>query len=231
MKKPSKKTLLKKLFSDLEWPILESPTDMPMTRIVSDPRNKSHFVYRPEKANDKGTDLDVLHELGHASLCERVHPAFATNSQFPALANKKQFLQMLPALSTGADWFVCHWQQELLPEEMHQVIRESLPTVEEILGKEELPPVEIILDSALLIAQAVHYLGEPIECGGPLQDLVEAFLSTPPDEPSAENLTRLINKLMATYSEQRVQLVPEAELMVWDIKKDDAPLVQTVTAP
>lgn len=226
MKKRSAKSVLKKVFNDLDWPVLESPTEMQMIRILSDPKHKSHFKYQPAKGNDKGSDLDHLHELGHATFCERVHPVFATNSQFPGLANKKQYLQMLPALSTASDWFVCHWQQELLPEQMHTVIRESLPVVEELLGKEELPPVEIILDAALLIAQAVNYLGEPIECGGPLKDLVDAFLSVAPEAPSAEQLELLINKLMATYSEQRVRLVPDEGHLVWRVEEPAPPAAQ-----
>lgn len=222
MTRKSTQNVLKKVFDNLDWPILESGTDMPMIRILSDHKNKSHFKYVPAKEQNKSSDLDHLHELGHATFCEKIHPVFATNSQFPAMANKKQFLPMLPALSTASDWFVCHWQQELLPEEMCGVIRESMPLVEEILGKEELPPIEIILDASLLIAQAKRYLDEPIDCGGPLKDLVDAFLSVPPEAPSAENLTLLINKLMATYSEERVRLVPEADALVWNIEKLEA---------
>lgn len=222
MKRQATKNVLKKVFDDLDWPILESGTDMPMIRILSDHKNRSHFKYVPDKKQNKSSDLDHLHELGHATFCEKVHPVFATNSQFPAMANKKQFLPMLPALSSASDWFVCHWQQELLHDEMLGVIRESMPLVEEILGKEELPPIEIILDASLLIAQAKRYLDEPIDCGGPLKELVDAFLSVPPEAPSAENLILLINKLMAIYSEQQVQLVPEADALVWCIVQDEA---------
>jgi len=222
MKKKSAQSVLKKVFNDLEWPILESPTDMHMIRILSDQKHKSHFKYVPAKENDKTSDLDHLHELGHATFCEKVHPIFATNSQFPALSSKKKYLQMLPALSTASDWFVCHWQQELMPAEMQAVVRDSLPVVEEILGKEELPPIEIILDASLLIAQAKRYLNEPIECGGPLKQLVDAFLSVPPESPSAENLELLVNKLMAAYSEQRALLVAEEGNLVWQIAEEAA---------
>lgn len=224
MKRQSTKSLLKKVFSDLDWPILESATDMPTIRIVSDQQHKSHFMYVPKRDLDKSSHLDYLHELGHATLCERVHPVFASNGQFPLLANKKRFLQMLPALGSASDWFVCHWQRGLLPQQMDAVIRESLPTVEEILAQKELPPVEIILDAAFLIAQAVHYLDEPLECGGVLKDLVDAFLSVPPDAPSADRLQLLVNKIMASYTQERVQLVPEDGRLVWD-------LVEPETAP
>jgi hypothetical protein len=217
VKKQSTQSLLKKLYGDLDWPILECPTEMDMVRVISDHKNKSHYRYQPERAANKSSDLDQLHELGHATLCERVHPIFATNSQFPLYASKKQFLQLLPALSTATDWYVCHWQSEILPEEMRQVIRQSLPVVEEILAKPELPPIEIILDAALIIAQAVHYLDEELECGGPLKEIVDAFLSVAPESPSKEGLVQLINKVMAAYSEQRARLVPEGEHLVWEL--------------
>jgi len=226
MKRQSTKSLLKKVLSDLDWPILESATEMPMVRIVSDQKHRSHFMYVPKQDLDKSSDLDYLHELGHATLCERVHPVFASNSQFPLLANKKQFMQMLPAVGSASDWFVCHWQRGLLPKQMDAVIRESLPTVEEILAQNELPPVEIILDAAFLIAQAVHYLDEPLECGGVLNDLVGAFLSVPPEAPSADGLQLLVNKIMASYSQERAQLTPEAGHLVWDLV-EPAPVGRT----
>ncbi|HEY5513000.1 MAG TPA: hypothetical protein VIK40_05075 [Geomonas sp.] len=217
MKKQSTKDLIKRVLSDLDWPILECATEMPMIRLISDHKNKSHIIYLPTKENNKSRDLDYLHELGHATLCEKVHYIFATNSQFPTLASKKQFLPLLPALSAASDWFVCHWQQEVLPAKMHKVIKGSMPVVAEILGQPTLPPIEIILDASLLIAQAVYYLDEPIDCGGVLNDIVGAFLSVPPEHPSAENLLLLVNKTMAAYTTQRARLVPEDDYLVWDV--------------
>ncbi len=217
MKKKSIKSLIHKVRSDLDWPILERSSAAPVIRVISDIRNRSHFIFIPDTEHDKGSDLDYLHELGHATLCEKVDPLFATNGQFPELENKRQFLPLLPALGAACDWFVCHWQQVLSPEESHTQIKENMPVVEEVLGKPNLPPIEIILDASLLIAQAILYLDEPIDCDGVLKEIVDAFLSVPPENPSAENCILLVNRLMAAYTDQRARLIPDGDFLVWNV--------------
>lgn len=217
MKMHSMENVIKKVQSNLKWPTLERDSELPVIRIVSDIKSHSHLIFMPEKLHNKSSDLDYLHELGHATLCELVHPVFATNGQFAPLVNKKQFLPLLPSLSAASDWFVCHWQHKLIPEEMHKLIEENIPVVEEVLGMPDLPPVEIILDASLIIAQAVYYMDEPIECDGVLKNLVDAFLSVSPKHPSAENCVHLVNLLMATYTVQRARLIPDDGVSVWSI--------------
>lgn len=213
----SAKKLLKKVQGDLTWSHIERDTEMPVIRVVSDIGRKTHFIHMPDKLHNKSSDLDFLHELGHATLCETIHPVFATNGQFPQMANKKQFLQLLPALNAASDWYVCHWQRELMQKKMDAQIRESLPIVEEILGKPELPPIEIILDASLIVAEAIVYLNEPIDCDGVLKSIVDTFLSMPPDQPSEENCVLLVNRLMSAYSDMRARLVPDESFSVWEM--------------
>jgi len=215
MKRKSYKSLIKKVINDLSWPILEKTDDVPAVRVVSDVRNKTHLVFLPEKKSPENTEFSFLHELGHATLCEKVHPVFATNGQFPQLENKRQFLPLLPALQAACDWFVCHWQYQIVPQEMQQQLKENMPVVEEILGMQQLPPLDIILDASVIIAQAIHYTHEPIDCGGVLKQIVDAFLSVPPDKPSGENCVLLVNRLLSTYSDQRACLVPDDGCLVW----------------
>jgi hypothetical protein len=216
------KNLINEIKEKLTWSYLERDSNMPVIRVTSDVEKQTHYIHMPDELHNKSGDLDFLHELGHATLCESVHPIFATNGQFPGWANKKQFLPLLPALSAACDWFVCHWQNELMPKEMQAQINESMPIVEEILSKEDLPPIEIILDSALIIAEAILYYKEPIDCDGPLKNIVEAFLSIPPDKPSEEAGVLLINKLLATYTDLRARLVPEGDISVWEIYQQGA---------
>jgi len=217
MKKGSLKGLLKRVQKDLDWPVLEQAHQMPMVRIVSYPRNKSHIILKPEPGLNQSSDLDVLHELGHATLCEKVHPVFSANSRFAPQENKRQFLMVIPALNAATDWFVGDWQMEVCPALLRDQIQESLPVVEEILGQQTVPPLEIILDDSLVIAQAVHYLKEPIECEGVLKSAVDAFLSVSPEHPSAEGCTSLVNRLMATYTDQRARLVNDGDYFVWGV--------------
>lgn len=231
MRTRSLKSLLKKVRRDLTWPVLEQPGELPMIRIVSYPRTQSHVILIPDKLHNRSSDLDYLHELGHATLCEKVHPVFAANSQFAAPDNKRLFLMVIPALNAACDWFVGHWQLELSPQEVRTHLRESLPLAEEVLGEPTLPPLEIILDASLLIAQGIRYLDEPIDCGGVLKIAVDAYLSMPPDKPSAESCVTLVNLLMAIYSDHRARLVHDSGFYLWEVcqpaAEDDIDVVRS----
>jgi hypothetical protein len=223
MKAKSLKSLVKEVRGNLEWPVLEQPHDLPVIRLVSYPRTKSHVILVPNKLLEKrSTDLDYLHELGHASLCEKAHPVFSASSHFASQESERHFMILVPALNVALDWFIAHWQMELSPETTRKQIQKGLQLSEEVLGLEELPPLEIILDAAGVIAQSIHFLGEPIECDGVLQTAVDAFLALPPEQPTAENCVLLVNLLMATYTDYRARLLHEGELFTWEIYRPGA---------
>jgi hypothetical protein len=218
MKTESVKNLVKRARGELQWPVLEQPHELPVLRVISYPRTRSHVILVPDKKQQKrSTDLDCLHELGHATLCERVHPVFSASSHFASQESERHFLVAVPALNVACDWFVSQWQMMLSPQLSRKQIRKGLSVAEEVLGADQLPPLEIILDAAGVIAQNIHYLGEPIECEGVLQQAVDACLSIPPEQPSAENCQLLVNLLMATYTDYRVRLLHEDEIYTWEI--------------
>jgi len=213
----SPKSLIKMALKNLTWAYVDKTHDMPLIRIASYPQTKSHVIYMPNKLQNKSSDLDYLHELGHATFCERVHPIFAANILYAPLENKREFVKVIPALNSACDWFVGHWQIELSRESSLKLLKKTLKTAEKILSEPTLPPLEIILYASLLIAQAIHYLDEPVDCGGVLKVAVDAFLSVPPDKPSLDNCVLLINKLLATYTEQRVRFNYAGEASSWEL--------------
>jgi len=216
------KSLIKKVRNQLDWPLLEQSHESPVIRIVSYPRSKSHVILKPDKLHNRSSDLDYLHELGHATFCEKIHPVFSATSQFAPQDNRRDYLVVIPALNTACDWFIGHWQLEVAPQAARKQLQESLPLAEEVLGEPRIPPVEIVLDASLLIAQAIHYLDEPIDCGGVLKVAVDAFLSVPPEKPTAENCVLLVNRLMATYTDQRARLLHDGEFHVWEVYRPAA---------
>ena len=222
-KTKSLKSLIKEVRGGLDWPVLEQQHELPALRIVSYPRTKSHVILVPDKLQKRSTDLDYLHELGHATLCERAHPVFSASSHFAAQDSQRLFLMVIPALNVACDWFICHWQMELAREVTRKQIKKGLQLAEEVLGMPKLPPLEIILDAAGVIAQGIHYLKEPIECDGVLQTAVDAFLDLPPEHPSQENCVTLVNRLMATYTDHRARLLQEGELYTWEVYQPAAP--------
>jgi len=216
-KTESLKGLIKRVRGDLAWPVIEQPHELSAIRVVSYPRTESHVVLFPDKQHQKSTDLDYLHELGHATLCERVHPVFSASSHFASRESVHHFLMLVPALNAALDWYICSWQMGLSPQLTRKQIRQGLKTAEEVLGLAELPPLEIILDAAGVIAQNIHFLEEPIECDGVLQTAVDAFLAMPPEQPSAESCVLLVNRLMATYTHYRTRLLQEGKLFTWEV--------------
>ncbi len=217
MRAPSMKRKIKQARKELGWPSLEKPHDLPIVRIASNSRTMAHVIYVPDGKDNRSTDMDYLHELGHAILCERVHPIFSVNVQCAPLQKKKLFLPVLPAVNAACDWFVGDWLVRIAEKQSLGQIRATLGLAEEVLASPELPPLEIILDAAMIIAQAIHYLDEPIDCGGVLKVVVDAFLSVPPDQPTIENAVCLVNRLLATYTDQRARLVPGGELDAWEL--------------
>lgn len=213
--------LIDKVRSSLEWPVQEQPNESPVFHVVTYPNTKTHIILIPEKLHDLGSDLDYLHELGHASFSEKVHPLFSLSSQFAPQEKRRQYLQIIPALNVACDWFIDQWQMELSPEDARLELRESLAEVEEILAETELPPLEDLLDASLIIAQGIHHLKEPIQCEGTLKVAVDAFLSVPPENPSAENCVLLVNRLMATYSDKQARFVRDGENYAWELFQPD----------
>jgi hypothetical protein len=218
MKKDSLKTALEKVCKELEWPIIEQFHQMPMVRIVSNPRTKTHIILKPDESLKQSSDLSFLHELGHAMLCEKIDPVFSASTSFAPHENKRRFLVVIPALNAACDWFIGHWQLGISPQLTKEQLRENLSIAEEILEESKLPPIDIILDAGMVIAQAIHYLNEPIDCDGVLKKVVDAFLSVSPEHPSADNCVLLVNLLMATYTDQRASLMDDGDFFVWDIQ-------------
>jgi hypothetical protein len=222
MKQNDLQKSIKRVRNELTWPVSEKDNEQPVVRILSNPKIKSHVILIPDPEKNEGTDLDFLHELGHATLCEKIHPVFSGNSYFSAPEdNKRLFLMVIPALNVATDWFIGDWLIGIAPEQMRAHLQATLKSAEEILQHEKLPPVDIILDASLVIAQAIHYLKEPIDCGGVLQTAVDAFLSTPPDKPSYEACCTLVNTLMSTYTEQRARQIFDGEFDVWEVYRPE----------
>jgi len=206
-----------KIRGQLEWPVIERSHDQPVVRIASQINDRSHLILQPGGDQAISSELDYLHELGHATFCERVHPAFAGNAYFTAETDKRKFLAAVPALTAAQDWFIGHWMMEMAPDATLEQMRESLAVAEEVVGRATPPAPDSFLDASLLIAQSIRYLEEPIDCGGILKTAVDAFLDVPPEKPAVEALIHLINSLMLLYTLQQVRLTCNDGYHLWEV--------------
>jgi hypothetical protein len=211
------RNLITKVRNGLDWPILDNHEDTPVYRVHSEPRNQTHVVLIPVDPDARNDGLGYLHELGHATLCEQAHPLFAASSCFASTTGKEQFMMLAPALQAASDWFVGCWLYGITPRQFKASLEEKLAVVEKIFSCQEPPPIDVFMDAALIVAQAIAYLDAPIDCGGKLKEAVDAFVSVKADKPGAATLVHLVNRLMAVYTPMRARVTNDGEYDVWDV--------------
>lgn len=195
------RNLIEKAQADLSWPVKEVQGAFGPYRICSDVKAREHAIFMlPSDADvTPGHELVFLHELGHALLCERVHPIFATT--FPVAGiDDKRFAEIAPALNAAGDWFVGHWMMEFCHEVAIEDLTEEYESTVALLEKVPTPTPEDFYLSALIVAQAITYLKEPVDCGGILDEAVKGFLAAPPEKPSAQSYEKLANRLLLLNS-------------------------------
>ena len=202
MKTKKLKNLVKKAKDELSWLVLEESQESGPLRIFSDPGTRTHTLFLPAEPSDKGPlqELTCLHELGHALLCERVHPFFS--SGFPVTGLDEKLLPAVtPTLSAASDWFVGQWMMEFCHDvAMAELKKEYEATAEVMTGlmdKGETPSMDRFFVAVLIIAQSIQYLKTPVQCSGFLDAAVQAFLAVPPERPSAAKMIDLINRLLS----------------------------------
>lgn len=210
MKTKKIKNLVKKAKAELNWLVLELPQDKGPVRIVSDPDAKVHRIFLPPEAAeaDPTQELLYLHELGHATLCERVHPFFGT--MFPITGVEERLVPAVsPLINAAGDWFVGQWQTEFCPELALAELKKEFDTTSEQLSNQQTSSVEVdkFFVAALIIAQSLKYLKVQNNSAGFLDKVVQAFLDVPPENPTVQKLEQLINKFLALGAPLRCRKV------------------------
>lgn len=198
MKTKKLKNLIKKAKSELSWPAQEVEQQSGPLRIFSDPVGRTHTIFLPAAPPEEGPvqELAYLHELGHALLCERVHPFFS--SGFPIAGLEKSQIQAVsPVLFTASDWFVGQWMMEFCHDVATDELKKEYEATAEMMGQGEPESVDKFFVAVLIIAQSIKYLKVQVDCSGFLDSAVQAFLAVPPEKPTIENIERLINSLLS----------------------------------
>jgi hypothetical protein len=208
MKKKKLKNLVKKAAGELSWPTREVAQPSGPLRIFSDPVEKSHTIFIPAAPpeDSQHPELLYLHELGHALLCERVHPFFS--GAFPITGLEQRFVPAVtPLLNTAGDWFVGHWMIEFCRDVAIAELEKEYEATAAVMDKGETQSVDKFFVAVLIIAQSIKYLKVQVECSGFLDKAVQAFLAIPPEKPSIGKLEALVNSLLALGSPFRCRHV------------------------
>jgi len=215
------KKVIENIRSQLKWKVQEQQGVSPEFRIDSNPQRKEHIIYWPAPNSKAGPPrkIELLHELIHAQLAEQVHFQFSGN-YFARESSDKHIHTVAWACRAATDWFVDAKLMELVPNQERAEIEEHFNLVCRMfqVGSQQ-GNIFLLLSGGLIIAQAIKYLGVRVQIDGKLKHVVDAFLSTSPENPSVQTLEKLINKLLAVYTDLRVQLVIDSGLEVWEIIK------------
>jgi len=208
MKTKKLKNLVKKAKGELTWPVEEVLRESDSLRIFSNPTERKHSIYLSATHLEGGPvhDLRYLHELGHALLCERAHPFFA--SSFPIIGLEKELFPAIgPVLSAASDWFIGHWLIEFCPELAIAELQSEYEATAEMMASGETPSLDKFFIAVLITAQSIKYLKSKVACSGFLDSAVQAFLAVEPDNPSAGKLVDLINRLLTLGAPYRCRQI------------------------
>jgi hypothetical protein len=198
MKTKKLKNLVKKAKGELSWTTREVAQESGPLRIFSDPVVRTHTIFLPSVPPEEGPvqELLYLHELGHALLCERVHPFFSSGFPIAGL-DKGQVPAVSLVLNSASDWFVGHWMMEFCPDVAIAELKKEYEATAEMIEKGETPSIDKFFVAVLIIAQSIKYFKAPVECSGFLDSAVKAFLAVPPEKPSLQKIENLINSLLS----------------------------------
>jgi len=112
------KKLIKKIRHRLQWPVAENRAPgIDTLSIDSDSRARIHRINVP---GHDVRDIEYLHELGHAWLCETVSPMFSGQTFGTVDIEVLSLIQ--PASQAASDWFVDHWIYTMAPAEERREI-------------------------------------------------------------------------------------------------------------
>jgi hypothetical protein len=198
MKTKKLRNLVKKAKDELSWGVLEEEQAAGPLRVFSDPVTRVHTIFLPSAVPEEGPALELtyLHELGHALMCERVHPFFS--SGFPIIGLEERLAPAIsPILNAASDWFVGHWMMEFSPEVAIDELKNEYEATSDMMERGETPSVDKFFVAVLIIAQSIKYLKVSVECSGFLDAAVKAFLAVPPEKPSVGKLEELFNRLLS----------------------------------
>jgi hypothetical protein len=172
--------LIRQTKASLKWPVRVLRGEQGL-EVFSDPKAQIHTLYFPRDGS--ATLIEVLRNLGHATLAEKVHPVFGGALIEECQAHQGTLGSVFKATSL---WFAQNWLMGVIPNEarLDLAMRLSKPDCQ----KDR-------FHLSLLVAEGIHCLGRDLRRGD--RGLVEAFLLAPPERPSLEGYMRLANLLLA----------------------------------
>lgn len=166
--------------------------------VLSSETEKCHQIKIPKKSHSIG--LDMLHELCHAFLAETMHPAFSIIT-FVAGTQKEHVISTAWVFKLATDWFVDEAVFSLAPEYFRKELQEDFDLINRSPhGLSQMDP-DLFNGIVLVIAQSIRYLHYQVEDNGICAEIVRICLASDPHQPTIENLTALVNRILKSLGE------------------------------
>ena len=209
------KTIIKEYRHRLKWPVTDiTGSEVGPLRITSDHIKKTHTIYLPDH---DVREIEYLHEIGHAYLCEWVNPMFGTQ-YFARSVTPAQINEIQPASQGASDWFCDQWLFEITPAAEKAEISESMGLIISQLQRSSAGGPELFCMAVLIFAQAQKYCGEKLNMGEPLKSGVAGLLAINPANPTVAKLQAAVNVLLSCYSNLRVKHIIDSEnIDCWEV--------------
>ena len=174
------RALIRQTKANLQWPVRVLRGGQGL-EVFSDAKVQVHTIYYPDQGSP--TLIEVLRNLGHATLAEEVHPVFG-GAVFEPIEGHHQTLAAV--FRATSQWFGEAWLMDVIPQEAKLDLAMQLSKPDDQMD---------VFHQSLLAALGARWLAMDMEGGD--QGLVDAFLSVRPEPRALEAYTRLSNLLLA----------------------------------
>ena len=202
----------------LTWAVEEMPSDAALAEGWSNPDTRTHVFVSPRQPAHR---LDVLTELAHAALCEKM-PRLFSSTKVWGVSLHGHAVARKHLLRAARNWFVGATVRALCPEDFDAALAEAADAAR------QRPPRPFVLDRYALgqdererladarsLAGARHYLSQP-QAAIPdptTAALADAYTAIPPETPTMPGFLTVANGLCAALG--RRPFTPEPRKGYW----------------
>ena len=203
----------------LTWSVEEMPSDAEIADGWSNPDTRTHVFVSPRQPAHR---LDVLTELAHAALCEKMPRLFSTTKVW-GVSLHGHAVARKHLLRAARNWFVDAVVRDLCPKDFDDALAAALVPILERASS----PSPFLLDrytvsqderqrlaDARRLAAATHWLGREMAALDPVTAaLAAAYAATPPETPTMPGFLAVANGLCAALGRRR--FTPEPRKGYW----------------
>ena len=203
----------------LTWSVEEMPSDAEIADGWSNPDTRTHVFVSPRRPAHR---LDVLTELAHAALCEKMPRLFSTTKVW-GVSLHGHAVARKHLLRAARNWFVDAVVRDLCPQDFDDALAVALvPALERasvpcpfLLDRYTLSQDERQrLADARRLAAVKHWLGRESTLRDPVTAaLAAAYAATPPETPTMPGFLAVANGLCAALG--RRPFTPEPRKGYW----------------